>query len=178
MNINPLFWSWQKEIPESVCQAIIDEGLRLDAGQGRVGTPENVNLEVRNSKVAFFSWNSWIGAICAHYMHQANNQAWGFDITGQQDPQFTIYENDQFYEFHEDSSMLENNMRKISMVISITDPNTYEGGEFEFIDGTKPDLKPRGSILVFPSFVQHRVTPVTSGTRYSLVNWFVGNKFR
>jgi len=69
-------------------------------------------------------------------------------------------------------------MRKISMVISITDPDTYEGGEFEFIDGTKPDLKPRGSVLVFPSFVRHRVTPVTTGTRYSLVNWFVGNKFR
>jgi PKHD-type hydroxylase len=69
-------------------------------------------------------------------------------------------------------------MRKVSVVISITDPDTYEGGEFEFIDGTKPDIKQRGSILVFPSFVEHRVTPITSGTRYSLVNWYCGDKFK
>lgn len=183
MNINPLYWSWKDEIPHSVCDAIISEGLRMDVGQGKVGGTQIepagiINLEVRNSQVGFFSWNSWIGAICAHYMHQANNQAWNFQITGQQDPQFTIYKNDQFYEFHQDQSTFETNMRKLSVVISISDPDTYEGGEFEFFDGTKPEIKSRGSILVFPSFINHRVTPVISGTRYSLVNWFVGERFR
>jgi PKHD-type hydroxylase len=178
MNIEPLYWSWQNEIPGSVCEAIIAEGKKLDIGQGRVGNNETVNPNIRNSNIAWFSWNSWIGAICAHYMHQANNQAWGFQIGGQQDPQFTIYENEQFYDFHSDTSLVENNMRKLSVVISISDPDTYEGGEFEFQNGIKPDVKSRGSIIVFPSFVLHKVTPVTSGTRYSLVNWFCGDKFR
>jgi PKHD-type hydroxylase len=178
MSIEPLFWSWQNEIPASVCDAIISEGKKLDIGQGRVGNNEVINPNIRNSNIAWFSWNSWIGAICAHYIHQANNQAWQFQLTGQQDPQFTIYENEQFYDFHSDSSNVEGGMRKVSIVISITDPDTYEGGEFEFIDGTKPDIKQRGSILVFPSFVEHRVTPITSGTRYSLVNWYCGDKFK
>jgi len=89
-----------------------------------------------------------------------------------------MYGNNEFYDFHEDSSKFENNMRKLSLVISISNPDTYEGGDFEFFDGTRPDIKGQGSILVFPSFIKHRVTPVTKGTRYSLVNWFYGEQFK
>ena len=80
------------------------------------------------------------------------------------------------------------------MTISLSDPNEYEGGnlEFDFRNYSKPDnekdrlsrikecieIRPKGSIVVFPSFVYHRVIPVTKGTRYSLVCWSVGDPFR
>jgi PKHD-type hydroxylase len=179
MMIDPLYWSWQAEIPASVCDAIITEGLKLPIQEATVGDQNQfiVNPDIRKSKVGFFPCNSWVGAIAWHYMCRANAQAWKFNVTHQQDPQFTVYENDQFYDFHQDASVIESNMRKLSLVISITDPDKYQGGVFEFEDGTQPDIRRQGSILVFPSFLKHRVAPVTSGTRYSLVNWFTGAQF-
>ena len=178
MTCDPLYWFWKSELPPAVCDAIIQEGLKLEFKQAEVGDDEKVNTGIRASKVAFFPGNSWVSAITSHYMNVANNQAWKFAITGQQNPQFTIYDLDEFYDFHEDQALLGDNMRKLSVVISVTDPALYTGGEFEFEDGVKPEIKERGSIIVFPSFVRHRVTPVSTGTRYSLVNWFVGPQFK
>ena len=71
------------------------------------------------------------------------------------------------------------------MTLCLNDATEYEGGEFEFDfkDKTKTDpivceqIKKKGSIIVFPSFVWHRVKPVTKGTRYSLVAWNLGKPF-
>ena len=77
--------------------------------------------------------------------------------------------------------------RKLSMTINLTDPTTYKGGrmQFEFPKVSKEPVvrecvpaRAQGSVIVFPSFILHRVTPVTEGTRYSLVAWFLGEPFR
>lgn len=86
---------------------------------------------------------------------------------------------------------LDNNMvgkvRKISMTLSLNDPSEYEGGNLKFDFGHHTDserfhecqeIRPQGSIIVFPSFLDHCVTPVTSGTRYSLVMWCIGRPFK
>ena len=64
-------------------------------------------------------------------------------------------------------------MRKISLVVFLSDTKDYDGGDFEFQEEAKIPAE-KGSILIFPSFLSHRVTPVTRGLRYSLVNWFIG----
>ena len=73
-------------------------------------------------------------------------------------------------------------MRKLSVSINLSDPNTYEGGQFEMDLGEGPfvleEMNRQGTIIVFPSDTQHRVTPVTKGVRYSLVNWFEGPAFK
>jgi PKHD-type hydroxylase len=77
-------------------------------------------------------------------------------------------------------------IRKLSMTINLTDPTTYKGGRMHFDSPswTKPTIREclaaraQGSVVVFPSFILHRVTPVTEGTRYSLVAWFLGKPFR
>lgn len=184
MIIDPMWWSWQSELPVSICEAIITEGKKLESTSGKVGggsdnSEGSVDEKTRKSKVSFFDANNWISAICWKYMEIANrNSGWNFSISGQQSPQFTIYDNDEFYDFHEDSSGFQNDMRKLSMSISITNPDDYEGGNFEFENGIVPDSRLQGSIVVFPSFIKHRVSPVTKGTRYSLVNWFTGERFR
>jgi len=76
--------------------------------------------------------------------------------------------------------------RKISMTINITDPVDYEGGELKFDLGnhtqnrilTANQARKQGSIVVFPSFLDHCVTPVTRGTRYSLVLWSLGEPWK
>jgi PKHD-type hydroxylase len=79
-------------------------------------------------------------------------------------------------------------VRKLSMTINLCDENEYEGGDLKFDFGlhkSKGDrfhlceeIRPRGSIIIFPSFVQHCVTPVTKGTRYSLVMWTLGEPWK
>ena len=77
-------------------------------------------------------------------------------------------------------------VRKLSVTVSLNDPTEYDGGNLQFDLGPhRPDryhtceeIRPRGSIIVFPSHLHHQVTPVTRGTRYSLVAWSLGRPFR
>ena len=80
----------------------------------------------------------------------------------------------------------DNLVRKLSATVSLVDGSSYEGGDLEFsfrdsyeiIDKVCDEIRPRGSIVVFPSFTMHRVKPVTAGTRYSLVAWTLGAPFQ
>jgi len=78
-------------------------------------------------------------------------------------------------------------VRKLSCTINLNSPGEYEGGNLKFDYGPHSDgerfhecteIRPQGSMIVFPSFLEHQVTPVTSGTRYSLVLWSIGQPFK
>jgi PKHD-type hydroxylase len=78
-------------------------------------------------------------------------------------------------------------VRKLSMTINLNAPGEYEGGNLKFDFGPHAsgkrfheceEIRPQGSIIVFPSFVYHQVTPITKGTRYSLVLWILGKPFK
>jgi PKHD-type hydroxylase len=77
-------------------------------------------------------------------------------------------------------------IRKISVTVSLNDPDEYEGGNLQFDFGphkvdryyTCTEIRPKGSVIVFPSHIYHQVSPVTKGTRYSLVCWSLGAAFR
>jgi len=80
-----------------------------------------------------------------------------------------------------------NKIRKLSMTVNLTKPEDYKGGNLKFDFGphsensrfhTCKEIRPRGSIIVFPSDRYHQVTPVTHGTRYSLVMWCMGMPWR
>jgi PKHD-type hydroxylase len=105
--------------------------------------------------------------------------------------QFTSYANDQYYHWHSDglsdrSGLDKNNkIRKLSAVLFLN--NTFSGGELEMSvldSGAKKRIfKPspkatKGSIIVFPSFITHRITPVKQGVRYSIVLWCSGPQFK
>ena len=132
------------------------------------------------------------------FIHQANRLAnWNFDWNFSESCQFTKYKLNQFYDWHADSwdSPYNNpdnpdthgKIRKLSVTCSLSSPEDYEGGELEFQFRNQDDptvtrkcteILPRGSVVVFPSFVWHRVRPVTKGTRYSLVIWNLGYPFK
>lgn len=86
-----------------------------------------------------------------------------------------------------DNSNMVNKVRKLSMTINLNAPGEYDGGNLKFDFGPHAsgkrfheceEIRPQGSIIVFPSFVYHQVTPVTRGTRYSLVLWSLGWPFQ
>jgi PKHD-type hydroxylase len=70
--------------------------------------------------------------------------------------------------------------RKLSLVLQLSDPSEYEGGELQTMSGPNHCAvdRQKGLIAAFPSYMLHRVTPVTKGTRYSLVVWICGPSFK
>jgi len=152
----------------------------------------------RDSNIVWLN-DRWIYKEIQPFIHQANRLAgWNFDWSFSESCQFTKYKLNQFYDWHADAweNVYDNpsnpdthgKIRKLSVTCSLSAPEDYEGGELEFdfrnTDPDKPairkcaEIKPRGSIVVFPSFVWHRVRPVTKGTRYSLVIWNLGYPYK
>ena len=154
----------------------------------------------RNSDVTWFN-DTWIYKEIHPYIHTANKSAgWNFEWDRSESCQFTKYKHGQYYDWHCDSwektykkAGPENGkIRKLSVTCQLTDGSEYEGGELEFdFRNYSPHMReetqhlkqakeilPKGSIIVFPSFVWHRVKPVTKGTRYSLVLWNLGYPFK
>jgi len=156
----------------------------------------------RNSDLVWLN-ETWIYKELHPYIHQANKSAgWNFEWDRSESCQFTKYKLNQYYDWHCDSwdkpydkpnnPEEHGKIRKLSMTCQLTDGSEYEGGELEFDfknydphmrDESKhlvkaKEILPKGSIIVFPSFVWHRVKPVTKGTRYSLVMWNLGYPFK
>ena len=157
----------------------------------------------RNSDLVWLS-EQWIYKEIQPYVNIANkNAGWNFEWDRSEACQFTKYKHNQYYDWHcdswdkpyerEDKNDPDNGkIRKLSMTCQLTDGSEYTGGELEFDfrnydphmrDDSKhrvqcKEILPKGSIIIFPSFVWHRVKPVTSGTRYSLVVWNLGRPFK
>ena len=147
--------------------------------------------------------DTWIYKELHPYVHEANARAgWNFQWDRSENCQFTKYKLHQYYDWHNDPFDKPydkgkdhpdyGKIRKLSMTCQLTDGSEYKGGELEFDfrnydphmrDESKhirsvPEILPKGSIVVFPSHLWHRVKPVTRGTRYSLVVWHLGYPFK
>ena len=201
MNLKNKWWAFPSELSNKFCEDVIKLGNSLRQDKGLVGMNDSgkskKNYDIRNSDVCFFN-DLWVFRIIQNYVNIANKSAgWNFDWDYCEDFQFTKYKKNQHYGWHCDSAGVYINevnknyngkTRKLSVIVSLSDPKDYKGGrlEFQFREGHKDftkkivceDILPKGSILVFPSFIYHRVTPVTQGTRYSLVNWILGAPFK
>lgn len=182
------YWVFQNDINKEICQKIIDLG-KDKWEEARVGgtTERRLDREKRKTNVAW-SNDEWIFNICWEYLHTANrNSNWNFEISACEPMQITKYEKDGHYDFHFDgdgftrfnnpsNKFLHRTTRKLSMTIVLNED--YEGGEFEFFEDKNLIKEKMGTVIVFPSYLVHKVRPVTKGTRYSLVAWFCGQPFK
>ena len=81
--------------------------------------------------------------------------------------------------WHVDTAAGETSIRKISLSLQLASEAAYEGGDLEFCPGgSVKGGRKLGSLIAFPSYLAHRITPVASGTRFSLVTWIHGEPFR
>lgn len=123
----------------------------------------------------------WLYKKIADYAIIANKEMWNFDIWGYHDSlQYTrYYGNGGHYDWHADLGPGLSN-RKLSVVLQLSDPSEYEGGDLEINPGGNIMTVPKemGLICFFPSFLLHRVTPLTSGNRITLVTWLCGANLR
>jgi len=179
------YWVYRENIfSDSELDRIVELGNQAGLISGGVGG--NTRSEYRNSDIAWLGTDDpehdWIYATLAPVVNEVNQAYFQFDLKEILPLQFTCYraENNGVYRPHLDIGRDVPN-RKLSFSLQLTDPVTHTGGELRFLHlRTEPDVAPkaRGKIIFFPSWVVHEVTPVTQGTRHSLVGWVAGPNFR
>lgn len=148
----------------------------------------SVDSSVRKSKVTFLEGvfeHLDIYQPILTFLNQVNKEYFNFHLSAIQPPQLTEYDSvyQGEYKQHKDTAVIQEGeiVRKLSMVVQLTPKDNYEGGELHFKESTDYDVeltKQQGTAIVFPSYLWHGVTPVTSGLRKSLVVWAIGNEFK
>jgi len=147
-----------------------------------------IDYEIRKSKINFHKRdenNSWIFDRFNSVVERTNNDVYQFDLWGYDYFQYSEYHSDGRYDWHQDMSFggVDHASRKLSLVCLLNDPTKdFSGGEFQVHFGnnnieTTINFDKAGVVL-FPSFINHRVAPVTSGIRKSITLWVTGPKFK
>jgi PKHD-type hydroxylase len=168
----------------------IEEIIQIGESQPKIKATtvgEDVTQEVTDYRVSDIAWlannpkTSWVFDRIADLAIKANSEMWNFDIWDfQDDLQYTsYYGNGGHYDWHADLGAGISN-RKLSIVLQLSNSDEYEGGDLQMNTGGSILNIPRekGLICFFPSFVLHRVTPLSSGLRRSLVTWLCGANLR
>lgn len=173
---------WQSSLSADQCDFFIDRCRKIDPVEGATF---NNDSDHRKSSVRWVLKDDEIHDALWWHVSESNRYAFGFDVTESCSIQFTEYsaESGDKYDWHHDVDWTSPHAfdRKLSVVIQLSDPKYYEGADFQFLEVENPQseaLRAKGTVLVFPSYLQHRVTSITKGTRYSLVAWFDGPRWR
>jgi PKHD-type hydroxylase len=170
-----------------------DEEIENIIALGELRNPLQATIDqdriVKDIRISNISWidfqedSAWLYDKVSYIINTLNNQYYRFDLSGfYEDMQFTVYSGNELghYDWHLDSIPNSETPRKLSFVLQLSDPNDYEGGELQLMHSTNPKTvrKEKGFTVIFPSYTLHRVTPITKGTRKTLVVWTTGPSFR
>ena len=191
-----MFYLFPGMVKPEVCTEIVKDFMAEDLKPAKVGVAMRDDPTIRKTSVYFIptKLSSKANEIAWFFLKEANNRMFHYDLTYFQSIQFAEYKEGEFYDWHTDTydEKEPNKMRKLSLSLMLTDPDTFEGGELQFYNGGRPieeqgdatgeqikkDLKTQGTIVVFDSRDFHRVTPVVNGIRHSVVCWATGAAFR
>lgn len=175
------------------CEEIIHLAKQLPSGRAGMGLGEDTyeNDSYRRSNITFINDGDWrfkkLFDGLWETQRAANKDFFNFHVTKLDYIQFAEYNSSELGEYkeHHDVFWLNDDPeyhRKLSCVIQLSDPDTYEGGNLQITEGsTAPDpneYRAQGSVIYFPSMFRHVAHPVTAGVRYSIAAWFEGPKWR
>ena len=178
-------FAWKKSVftPEQ-CKKIIEYGKKSKLREAKIDVNKpKKDKTVRDSRICFLTHSDIpdVYRTLTDTINELNDRFFKFDLFGFfEDIQFTEYKAPGgHYGKHIDRAF-NSTSRKLSVTVQLSDPKTYEGGNLEIYVGDKPNILGRdlGMVNVFPSYALHQVTPVTKGTRYSLVAWIGGPDFK
>lgn len=161
------------------CQRIIDQGTAFGLEAGVVREAD-LDASLRDSRIARFGQTAetaWIFDRLFDLVGRMNRENWRFELAGAEALQLASYGVGGHYDWHLDIGVgFPFTMRKVTVSVQLSDPAEYQGGALETLYGLQSDIAPRdrGTLVMFPSYILHRVQPVTSGSRYSLNAWIHG----
>ena len=170
------YWLWKQAVPKEVIDILMTQ-----VGQSemiKAGTDANGKYNERNTDVLLANGYHWFAGILANAAINSNIDAqWGYDVKAIETFQIARYKEGQFYNWHTDANILHKdiNIRKLTVVCMLSEPNEFTGGELELQNVPNVALE-KGDIIVFHSLIPHRVTPIVSGTRYTATTWLYGKR--
>jgi len=200
------YYCFEAAVPSRICDDLVSYGEQQASQIALTGEYEGISpnnekdisklYKTRNSSIVWMS-DPWVYNSIIPFVHEANRLAnWNFEWSMSENCQWTKYAETQHYTWHQDSFHKPYNkpqektyglIRKLSVTVSLVDGDNYEGGDLEFDLRNRGNsesniitskiARTKGSVIVFPSFVWHRVSPITKGVRYSLVIWNCGRPF-
>lgn len=174
--------NWQMfvgRINDGIINDIISEVDKTEKAK----TFNNADEELRSSRVSWIT-DKRVLNLLHDYVEIANRNAFNVHVYKSASLQYTEYHANEngHYDWHHDINWNENNGldRKLSVTVQLSNSDEYEGGDFEFGECQSPpkESRQKGTVLVFPSYLRHKVSPVTRGVRKSLVAWFEGPVWR
>ena len=180
------YWYWKGAVDDKWIKEIHKLAKKKKLRKATVGDKLEVKGDMRKSNITFFP-EAWVHEKLHPFITEANKRAgWNFEWFRTEDVQYTEYRLNQFYDYHVDCHSIptpNNRQRKLSVSVSLNDSSEYEGGAFKIMLSPQevievPQLKKKGTVVVFPSTSWHKVEPVTKGKRYSLVAWAEGFNFK
>lgn len=175
---------WSAAITDNQIEEIIKIAEQYPVKDAQISKDSKANSDVRVSKVRWLTGNKPINDLLWSYVQEGNRESFGFEVTPYSNVQYTEYLGSEggHYDWHVDVHWNQDLAydRKLSLTVQLSDSSEYEGGDFEFREAQQlpKEAKKKGTVLIFPSYLQHRVAPITSGTRRSLVAWFEGPRWK
>ncbi len=175
---------WTGGVSEDLIEAIEKEAALVSGQEAGIFASSESAPDIRRSNIKWLTHNNFVSDLLWGYVQEANRNAFGVDVTQVADIQYTEYHASEqgHYGLHHDIHWQSDKAfdRKLSVTVQLSSPEDYEGGDFSFSEVETPpkESKVKGTILVFPSYLQHSVMPVTKGVRKSLVAWFEGPRWR
>lgn len=183
---------FRKYFSPEQCQKILDDSVNIQSQDGVLGTDSGIKADYsyRRSRVKFISDKDqnyqWLYDHLWKMAIQANRDFFDVHISRLSFVQLAEYSalDKGEYRDHHDVFWIteETHHRKLTCLIQLTDPQQYQGGDFQLLDTAQfppaNEMREQGTVIFFPSFFMHRATPVTQGTRHSIAAWFEGPKWR
>lgn len=180
---------WQDIFNTDEIKKIHELAKSYKTEEGRTGfSGVKQDPKIRSSDVKWLGYNEkseWMYERICNTAKQINREIYNFDLSGCEPIQYSIYTASKqgHYDWHQDLSVTDqdnNQYRKLSSVILLSDNSEFSGGSFLVKNGHSEDeilMKP-GRMIIFPSWLLHTARPVLEGVRTTLVTWFHGNNFR
>ena len=192
------YWLFKNFLPEKdrnkIKRIAKKSGYSAATTKDKAGKSVEPDKKERNTDTAFSSDQYLYDLLCP-FVHTANSSAgWKYDLDWFESVQIARYKKNQHYAWHTDGggdhfgvypegSNIEGKVRKVSLVACLS--NGYVGGDLELAlqqqeeenEILHPEMKV-GDVIVFPSYVFHRSTEITKGTKYSAAMWCLGAPFK
>jgi PKHD-type hydroxylase len=164
---------------EAEVRTIRSQGKSSSGSDWWIGPNERDKRSASSTTIANQTQTSWIFDRL-NQVGEAANTRYGFDVTSvDENILFARYNVGDFFDWHVDLGEDTIVNRKLSIVVVLSDPTEFSGGSLQFqFDDKSAHPAAAGSAYVFPSYLPHRVAPVLSGVRYSMVAWMCGPSFR
>lgn len=183
---------FDKYFTKELCEKILTDSEDIPSRSGTIGTIDGFVInEQRKSEVKFVNRDnekfSWLFDELWELAKIANDDYFNYDIDTLNYLQIAKYECGDKYDKHRDVIWFDTDKhRKLSCTVQLSDPKSYVGGELTFhtLQKTYPDRKQKqeirdqGTVIFFPSLIEHSIYPILADTRYSLTAWFEGPKWR